>query len=350
MVSEGGSLGVSLGLLLMTPPFVDADQCQSLLELVRDLDASKFDALFFVDHMFLEGDRYLAFERDVDRPYQLECYSILAACAAVTSRIRLGTLVTPLPLRHPAFVAKMAATIDVLSRGRLVLGVGTGWPAREYEAYGLPFETSHRRRTEMVVEAMEMMRSLFGSPDPVDYAGEHYHLQRAPFFPKPVQGARLPMWVGGSGTTSRDLVAKLGDGWTPAAPHYNAVSPDVYRQGWADIRERATAYGRNPEEITPAVLINTTISRTRGAAWGAASAQQLRVDWKDISLESMQESGVLAVGTAEDCLRQIERYAAAGARYVTVCPVPMTMDNARRTVEHYAEGVLPRLGDVAVRN
>lgn len=345
-MSERDDPGVSVGLLMMTPPFIDADQCQSLLDLARDLDASQFDALFFVDHMFLEGDRYLAFERDVDRPYQLDCYSLLAACAAVTSRIRLGTLVTPLPLRHPAFVAKMAATIDLLSRGRLILGVGTGWPAREYAAYGLPFETSHRRRTEMVIEAMEMMRSFFETPDPVDYAGKYYRSQRAPFFPKPVQGARLPIWVGGSGNTSRDLVAKLGDGWTPAAPHYNAVSPDVYRKGWADICARATAYGRDPDGITPAVLINTTISDTRDAAWGAARAQNLRVDWRDISLASMQESGVLAVGTAEDCLRQIERYADAGAKYVTVCPVPMTMDNARLTVERYAEKVLPRLVDM----
>lgn len=347
-MSDPGPEGVTIGLLLMTPPSMDGGQIQSLLDLVRDLDTVPFDALFFVDHLFLEGDRYLASARDVDRPYQLECYTLLAACAALTTRIRLGTLVTPLPLRHPAFVAKMAATIDVIARGRMILGVGTGWPAREYEAYGLPFETSHRRRVEMVVEAIEVMRRLYGSPDPVDYEGEHYHLKRAPFFPKPVQGEKLPIWVGGSGPTSRDLVAKLGDGWTPAAPHYNAVSPDVYREGWVDIRERAASYGRDPAEITPAVLINTTISSTRDAAWDAARAQQLRSDWKDISLASMQESGVLAVGTADDCLRQIERYVAAGARYVTVCPVPMTMDNARRTVELYAEGVLPRLGELAV--
>lgn len=347
-MSETGSQSLNLGLLFMTPPFMGVDEVQSLLGLARDLDAVPFDALFFVDHMFLEGDRYLAFERDVDRPYELECYTLLAACAAVTTRIRLGTLVTPLPLRHPAFVAKMAATIDTVSRGRMTLGVGTGWPAREYEAYGLPFEASHRRRMEMVVEAIEMIRSLFGSPDLVDYEGEHYRLRRAPFFPKPVQGAGLPIWVGGSGPTSRDLAAKLGDGWTPAAPHYNAVSPDVYRDGWAEIQQRATAYGRDPDQITPAVLINTTISSTREVAWEAARAQQLRSDWKDISLVSMQESGVLAVGTADDCLRQIERYVVAGARYVTVCPVPMTMDNVRRTVELYAEGVLPRLGELAV--
>lgn len=346
-MAEANTDDLRLGLLLMTPPFVDADQVQTLLGLARELDETSFDALFFVDHMFLEGDRYLAAERDVERPYQLECYTLLAACAAVTKTVRLGTLVTPLPLREPARIAKMAATIDTVSRGRMILGVGTGWPAREYDAYGLPFESSHSRRVAMVTEAIELIRELYGSLDPVDFQGEHYRLTRAPFYPKPVQGAGLPIWIGGSGPSSRDLVARLGAGWTPAAPHYNAVSPEVYEAGWADIRARAASYGREPEEIVPAVLINTTIAETREAAWEAARANRFRSDWKDISLESMQQSGVLAVGTADDCLRQIERYVAAGARYVTVCPVPMTMDNARRTVELYVEGVLPRLGEIS---
>src|SRR3990170_5827176 len=113
--------------------------------------------MFFVDHFFLEGDRYLAEPRDVEKPYQLECFTTMASVAAVTSRLRVGSLVTPVPLRHPSFIAMMAATIDLFSGGRVTLGVGTGWNPHEHSAYSFPFEERFSRRLGMLAEGVEVI-------------------------------------------------------------------------------------------------------------------------------------------------------------------------------------------------
>jgi probable F420-dependent oxidoreductase len=335
--------GIRLGLLVMTEPLMGHREAQSLLQLARYLDQTGFDALFFVDHFFLEGDRYLAEPRDVEQPYQLECFTTMAMAAAVTERLRVGSLVTPLPLRHPSFVAKMVANIDVFSGGRTILSVGAGWNPREYEAYSFPFEAKFSRRLTKLGEGVEILRALWSDDGPVSYDGEHYTLREAPLYPKPVQRPGPPIWFGGSGAKTLELVGRYADAWTPAAPHYNAVGPEVYASGLATVRQHARNHGRDPDDILPAVLLNTSIATTREQAWEQARAQQLRDDWKDISLEDMQESGVLAVGTPEDCVAHLRRYIDAGARYLTVCPVPMTMEAARETARLYADEVIPAL-------
>ena len=333
---------VKVGLLFMTPPTMDAADARSLLDLARYMDNSPFDGLFFVDHFFLEGDRYLAEPRDINKPHQIECFTAMASVAAATERLRVGSMVTPIPLRHPSFVAKMGATIDLFSGGRFNLGVGTGWNPREYAAYSFEFQESYLKRLGMLVEGVEVIRKLWSTNGDVDYRGEHYRLDEAPFYPKPVQQPP-PIWFGGSGKKTLDVVARMADVWTPAAPHYNAVGPEVYAEGLATIRRKAGEYGRNPDEILPAILLNTAIASTREQAWERAAAQQLRGDWKDIPLRDMQQSGVLAVGTPEDCVQHIQRYIGVGARYITVCPVPMTMEVAWDTAKLYAEEVIPHL-------
>jgi probable F420-dependent oxidoreductase len=317
----------------MCQPFTGHREAQSLLELSQYLDANAFDALFYVDHFFLEGDRYLAEPRAVEKPYQLECFTTLAAVAAVTRRLRVGPLVTPLPLRHPSFVAKMAATIDIFSGGRLILAVGAGWNRREYSAFSFPFEEKLSTRFEMLTEGVEIIRALWTTQGPVNYVGKHYRLEEAPFYPKPVQKPYPPIWFGGAGPKALDAVARLGNGWSPAAPHYNAVTPEVYRRSLAIIRD--------PGQILPAFLLNTSISESKEQAWQLARAQQLREDWKDIPLDDMRASGVLAVGDPEDCIAHLQRYVDAGVRYFIVCPIPMTMASAREMARLYVESVIP---------
>lgn len=342
-MSVGPSTGIRFGFLPMCQPYTGSEEARSLLDLARYLDDSGFDSLFYVDHMFLEGDRYLAEPRDVNKPHQLECYTTLASVAAVTRRLRVGPLVTPLTLRHPAFVAKMAATIDVLSGGRMILPVGTGWNRREYTSYSLPFEESFGRRFAKTLEGVEIIRALWTTDGPVTYKGEYYQLQAAPFYPKPVQRPHPPIWFGGAGSKALDAVARLGNGWSPAAPHYNAVSPEVYRRGFDVIREKAAAYGRNPDDILPGFLLNTTISETRAEAWRLGAAMQLRSDWKDIPLEQFRDSGVLAIGDPQECIAHLQRYVDVGVRYFIVCPIPMTMKAAWRTARLYAEQVIPHI-------
>lgn len=333
--------GVGFGFVPMTEPGTGIAEARSMLDLARHVDGRGFDVFFAVDHLHLAGDRYLAEPRDVDRPYQLECWTLLASIAAVTQRIRVGPLVTPLPLRHPAVVAKMGATIDLLSAGRLLMAVGTGWKAPEYESYNLPYEESFKRRFAQTLEGVEVMQALWTHDGPVDYAGSHYRLDGAKFYPKPAQQPRPPVWFGGSGPSALEAVASLGDGWTPAAPHYDAVTPEVYRTGLQTIRDKASAYGRDPDSITPGILLNTSISADRETAMTLASAQQLRDDWAGKTIPEQQESGVLAAGTPGDVVEHLKRYYEAGARFFTVCPIPMRMDNAWRTATLYMDYVIP---------
>ena len=335
--------GIRWGFLPFSQPLSGAKEAQSLLDLARYLDETAFDGIFFVDHFFLEGDRYLAEPRDVDKPYQLECYTTLASFAAVTRRIRVGPLVTPVALRHPSFIAKMATTIDVFSNGRLILPLGTGWNPREYTSFSFQFDEKFSVRYAKLIEGAEILRALWTTDGPVTYRGTHYRLEAAPFYPKPVQKPHPPIWFGGSGPKALDAVARLGNGWSPAAPHYNAVTPEVYRRGLATILEKAAAYGRNPEEIERGFLLNTTISESRSEAWRLAAANQLRADWKNTPLEQMRESGVLAVGDPEDCIAHVQRYVDAGVRYVIVCPIPMTVDAAWKMAKLYAEKVIPHV-------
>jgi probable F420-dependent oxidoreductase len=341
MVADPGQL--KFGLAVVGQPFMGYAEAQQLLDVARYLDGSRFDAMFYVDHLFLEGDRYLALPRDVQRPYQLECYTTLASIAAVTKRLRVGPSVTPIPLRHPSFVAKMAATIDVISGGRFILGVGTGWNRREYAAYSHDYLESPRDRFDKFLEGLEVVRALFETDGLVNYEGRHYRLEGAPFYPKPVQKPGPPIWIGGASKRTLRAVASLGDGWCPAAPHYNAVSPEVYAAGLADIRRQAAENGRDPESIMTAVILYTSIAESHDEAMQLAEAQHLRDDWKEIPLEDMQKSGVLVAGTPSECAAHLLRYVEAGVRYPIVCPVPFTMENTANAARLYSEQVIPEL-------
>ncbi|GIU91023.1 MAG: LLM class F420-dependent oxidoreductase [Acidimicrobiia bacterium] len=145
-----------------------------------------------------------------DSPW-LEPLTILAACATATERIRLATGIVIAPLRPAALLAKQAATLDVLSRGRLDLGVGTGWQREEYEAEGLDFE----RRAVLLTDTLAAMRALWRDT-PADFAGQTLSFERIYCMPKPVQEGGVPLWV--AGTLSRrnlERVVRFASGWIP---------------------------------------------------------------------------------------------------------------------------------------
>ena len=137
----------------------------------------------------------------------LDPLAVLAFLAATTTRIRLATGVLLLPEHNPLIVAKQAATLDVLSKGRFVLGVGIGWSAGEFAALGVPFAG----RGERTREYLEAMRSLWRD-DPSSYAGEHVRFERVRCFPKPVRRS-VPVVLGGNGERALERVARRGDGW-----------------------------------------------------------------------------------------------------------------------------------------
>ncbi|MEM1333276.1 MAG: LLM class flavin-dependent oxidoreductase [Actinomycetota bacterium] len=176
-----------------------------VLELARLGDDEGWFGFWYADHyMPNTGDTDVA-DGDVH-----ECWSILPAIAVVTERIRLGPLVAPTSVHHPALLANRAATIDQLSNGRFVLGVGAGWQVNEHGAFGIDLEEP-KVRVDRFEEAIQIMRSLL-SEDRTDFAGTHYTITDAPCQPRPVQ-ERLPLLVGTGSPRMLRITARHAEEW-----------------------------------------------------------------------------------------------------------------------------------------
>ena len=172
-------------------------------------------------------------------PDTLDAWSLLSYVAGVTSKIRLGTVVTPIPFRPPAQLAKIIATVDVLSGGRVTLGVGAGWHQPEFDAFSR--WESNRVRVDQTTEALDLMVRLWGR-DPVDFAGKHYSVTGAQVAPTSAQKPHPPMWFGTRGKRMMELAARYADGWIPTS-----IEPDDYRRELEKLRSRCRDLGLSGE-------------------------------------------------------------------------------------------------------
>jgi F420-dependent oxidoreductase-like protein len=174
-----------------------------VLEIARHAESTGWDGLFYADHFMPDGSN--------TRVPQPEAWTTLSALAAQVPRIRIGPLVTGNTYRHPAVLAKMAATVDHISGGRLVLGLGSAWQENEHRQYGIPFYTV-KERLERLAEAAELIKSLFEN-ETTTFRGKHYTLENAVLEPKPVQKP-LPLLIGGGGEkVTLRIAAKFADEW-----------------------------------------------------------------------------------------------------------------------------------------
>ncbi|MFN8026073.1 MAG: LLM class F420-dependent oxidoreductase [Acidimicrobiia bacterium] len=165
----------------------------------------------------------------------LETLAFVAACS---STVKLGTCVVVAPLHSPAVLAKRVSTIDNLSDGRMLLGLGIGWQREEYAAVGAPF----RQRGARLEECMGAMRALW-TEAPASFAGEHFSFERVYSTPRPARGA-VPIVLGGNSDAALDRAARIGDGWFPFT-----ISPDEFAAKAARVREIAAAHGRDPAAV-----------------------------------------------------------------------------------------------------
>jgi F420-dependent oxidoreductase-like protein len=232
------------------------------------MEAGRWTSAWFYDHFLPPFSRTNeVMEHDTQDTF--EGWSLLCGAAAVTQRLKLGMLVTGNTYRNPALLAKMAATLDHISAGRAILGIGAGWNVREHEAYGWDFP-SLGERSDRLEEACALIKALFTSNGLVDFDGKYYSLRRAPFAPKCVQVPHVPIMVGGKGErrTLRTL-AMYGD-----IMNVIAGPRDVRRLG--EVLERhCEAVGRDPAEIGRTVHVPMRIENDE------ARAQRLRGerDW-----------------------------------------------------------------------
>jgi F420-dependent oxidoreductase-like protein len=195
----------------------------------------------------------------------LEGWTALAGLAAATSRIRVGVLVTGNVHRHPAVLANMAATVDVISGGRLEIGLGAGWNAQECDAYGIPL-FGVRERLERLDEAAQVLRLLL-TQETSSYDGRYYRLVDARCEPKPVQAPMPPLGIGGSGERrTLRTVARWADHW-----NYSGGDPDELRHKLEVLRRHADEVGRDVDEV----VVSASVSLFDGVPAGLRAAEAM---------------------------------------------------------------------------
>ena len=194
-----------------------------------------FDGVWVFDH-------FKALYADPKGP-SLEAWTLLAALARETSRVRLGTLVTGMTHRHPAVLAAEVVTVDHLSGGRVECAVGAAWNEPEHRELGIPFPST-RERMDRLEEGVQVLRKLF-SDDDVTFEGDHYRLERATYRPRPVQQPRPPIWIGGEGRRrTLPIVGRFADAW-----HGWASDAAELAEMTAIIDRVAEEADRDPREI-----------------------------------------------------------------------------------------------------
>jgi probable F420-dependent oxidoreductase len=265
-------------------------------DLARDLEALGFDGLWVGGHVLWHAP-------------MLDPLAQLAAYAAVTSRIRLGTSVLLLPLYHPVLLAKTVATVDIVSGGRVVLGVGVGGenPA-EFEALGIGVGERGRRADE----AIGLLRALW-SGGPVSHEGRFFSLRDAVMAPAPAQPGGPPVWIAGRSPAALARTARCGDGWIGIF-----CSPARYGAAVREVTRQCAETGRPPAELTFAHYLWVRTGRTREQATAAARGYLERSYARPFTAEQVPR--FCAAGTADDVREQAAEYAAAGCQYLIAKP------------------------------
>ena len=217
------------------------ENVEDVLALAGRAEELGFDSVWASEHVF--NDSYV-YDRIGNRPYY-EPLAVLSYAAATTSRVLLGTSVLVIPYHNPIRLAKTAATLDAMSGGRLVLGIGVGVIQREMEAMGVPFA----ERGAYTDEAIAVMRELWTREDPA-FQGRFTNFSGMKFSPKPAQREGIPLVIGGTSRAAIRRAARVGDGWHPTA-----MAPEELAQAMRYLRERAEAAGRDPASIPVSVSI-----------------------------------------------------------------------------------------------
>lgn len=204
------------------------------VKIAKAAEALGFDSVWASDHVVIPARRSGIFTE-----YFYDPFTLLAFISSVTSRILLGTSVIILPYRNPLVTAKMAASLDVVSGGRLLFGVGPGWMREEFEALGIPYES----RGRMTDEYIEIIKTLWEKDDP-KYEGEFFTFYDVGFDPKPLQKPGPTVWIAGSSERAMRRAALYGNGWQPTG-----ASPDDVAEGIQKIRSIAVDAGREASGI-----------------------------------------------------------------------------------------------------
>ena len=286
-------------------------------EFAERAEALGFDSLWAGEHVLFHTETVSA-------------AVLLAGLAARTRRIRLGTAIYLLPLRHPVLAAKDLATLDHVTGGRLVVGVGVGgeYP-EEFAACGVPLG----ERGSRTDEALDLVRRLW-KEERVSFAGRHFSVEDVTLTPRPVQPGGPPFWVGGRSEAAVRRTARAGDGYFPYM-----ITPSRYRAGGERLDALCAEAGRDPAAIERALLVFIAVGADRESATRGAAAELARV--YNQPFEGLVERYGI-VGAPDDCVQRISEFQAAGVRHF-VFNWACRQGEILEQMERLATEVLPRV-------
>lgn len=267
---------------------------------VMECEAQGFDFVWISDHLY-----------DVGKPQNpyLECWTVISALAEATSKIRLCTIVVNNLFRHPSLLAKMAATLDDVSDGRLNLGVGAGWYEEECSAYGIPFPKTSDR-IDMLDESLTIIKRLW-TEDKVSFEGRFYRLKDAYFYPKPKQKPHPPIWIGLMKGRRRmlEIVAKHADVWTVSSLY---LPPEnEYAEMCSRVEEHKKKFDRSGVEIKRGLGIGCVVAKDRSSL--AEKVQRFKPG--SVSIGSYVARQRRIEGTPEECVERLRAFVELGLTY-----------------------------------
>ena len=249
----------------------------------------------------------------------LDQLTTLAFLAGRTERLQLLTSVMVVPQRQPVLTAKMLATIDILSRGRLIVGCGVGWLKEEFEALGAPPFAERGRATDEFIDAFKVL----WTQDTAVFRGTHVGFDNLIFAPKPVRKPHPPIWVGGESPLALRRAVRAGDGWYPASnnPQYRLDTPKRIAAGIGELARTAEAAGRDPASIDVAFIV----------LWPVAWTPQQNADGERR----------LLTGSSQDLAADIMALDKAGVRHVCLTFQTATIAETLERMQRFAEEVMP---------
>lgn len=296
-----------------------------ILRQAQAADREGFDSVWLGDHLI----DYRGGPPVPEGP--VESFTTMTAIAATTSRIRLAWGMLNPSFRNPALLAKMLATLDHVSGGRVICSLGAGWLKPEYEAYDIPFIDDHDERIEHEREVVRLLKELWTrpAPDRVTFEGRYVRVRELAFNPAPVQNPHPPVWIGGDSEATLGLVKELADGWVPLYRR----EPDAVRQ--------VRAAPDWPERPMAVVRVSRIIVGETEGEWLPEAEQAYEVVKNTATIDApatLEEFiGRELIGTPEDCLRRVDELEASGIDHLLVT---FESDEQR---ERCARLLLPRL-------
>ena len=309
----------------MKVPFADVQ------EFVVRAEKLGYDGITLGDRTVLGPHDILDWSRVGLNQAHLNCLTTLASLATVTRKLILRTLVLNVPLKHPADLANIVATIDNISGGRFILTAAVGVTPDEYKAFKLPYE----HRGGIMLEAVQIMKALWTHDEPISFKGKYFTLEDAKLAsPKPVQKPHPPVWYGSHDAEGYRLkrVGRFFEGWDDGGMTNN--TPEVLRKKLEVVRNEAKKLGRNADEIG----VNHTFVMAIGK--DDAEARKTADDYL-LKIRGQRQNVTPAAGSPKRCTEHIRRLAEAGATDFTLSLIPYTYRENVEMMELFAKEVIP---------